>query len=149
MSQTHQLISSLKQLLKARGMTYAHVASHLKLSEASVKRQFSRQSFSLQTLEKICNLIALELRELVQHADQAQARVSQLTEAQETDLVSDPRRVLIATCVLNHWTLSQIIEIYRISKQECIKHLLKLDHLSMIRLRPEHRATLRIARDFS
>jgi transcriptional regulator with XRE-family HTH domain len=41
MSQASQLIAALKRVLKARGLTYADVAAHLGLSEASVKRQFS------------------------------------------------------------------------------------------------------------
>ncbi|MCX7219803.1 MAG: helix-turn-helix transcriptional regulator [Burkholderiales bacterium] len=149
MSQTHQLISTLKQLLKARGLTYAHVAAHLKLSEASVKRQFSQQSFSLQTLEAMCDLLQLELAELVVQAQQAQPRLSQLSAAQEAELVSDPRRVLMANCVLNHWTLEQIVATYQISKEQGIAHLLRLDHLGMIRLMPENRVSLRIARDFA
>ncbi|TDR81546.1 helix-turn-helix domain-containing protein [Paludibacterium purpuratum] len=149
MSQTHQLITTLKRLLKARGVTYAQVATHLKLSEASVKRQFSQQSFSLHTLEAICDLIQLELSELVQAAEDAQAGVSQLSEAQEAELVGDPCRVLVAVCVLNHWTLAQIVETYRLSEAECIIHLLQLDQLGLIKLMPENRVKLRIARDFA
>lgn len=149
MSQTHQLVSTLKRLLKTRGVTYAQVAVHLELSEASVKRQFSQESFSLHTLEAICELIHLELGELIQAADQAQARVSRLTEAQEAELVRDPRRVLVAICVLNHWTMAQIVATYQISEPECISYLLQLERLDMIRLMPENRVKLRIARDFS
>ncbi len=149
MSQIHQLISALKAQLKARGLTYVQVAAHLNLSEASVKRQFSQQTLSLQTLEAICDLIGLELVELAQAAQQAQPRVSQLSDAQEANLVSDPRRVLVATCVLNHWTLEQIVATYELSKAECIGHLLHLDRLGMIRLLPENRVSLKIARDFA
>jgi len=56
MSQTAQLIQTIKKLLKARGMTYAQLAQHLHLSEASVKRQFSQKSFNVQSLEKFAML---------------------------------------------------------------------------------------------
>ena len=141
MSQTHLLVTTLKRLLKTRGVTYAQVAVHLELSEASVKRQFSQESFSLHTLEAICELIHLELGELIQAADQAQARVSRLTEAQEAELVRDPRRVLVAICVLNHWTMAQIVATYQISEPECISYLLQLERLDMIRLMPENRGS--------
>lgn len=149
MSQTVQLIATLKRQLKARGVTYAQVATHLKKSEATIKRQFSQQSFSLRTLESICDLIELDLAELVQAAEDAQSGLRQLSAAQEADLVADPRRMLVAVCILNHWTLAQIVAVYNIRKAECIKHLLQLDQMGLIRLMPENRVKLRIARDFT
>jgi predicted XRE-type DNA-binding protein len=54
MSQTQQLVETLKRILKTKAITYAQIAAHLGLSEASVKRQFSQLSFRLRTLEAIC-----------------------------------------------------------------------------------------------
>lgn len=149
MSQTNQLVTMLKHLLKTRNLTYAHVASHLKLSEASVKRQFSKESFSLQTLESICDLLQMEIAEVVDLSEQAQGQVSQLTEFQEAEIVKDYQRILVTISVLNHWTLSQIVTTYNITEAECISHLLVLDRLDMIRLMPENRVKLRVARDFT
>jgi transcriptional regulator with XRE-family HTH domain len=148
MSQTEHLVATLKRLLKARGCTYQQVAEHLGLSEPSVKRQFSRQSFRLETLESICDLIKLDLAELVQAAEDSHADVHQLSAEQEADLVSDPRRLLVAVCVLNHMTLAQIVANYRLSKAEGVAQLLRLDRLQLIRLLPENRVKLKIARDF-
>ena len=148
MSQTQQLIQALKQQLKRKGLTYTDVARHLGLSEVSVKRQFSKQSFRLQTVEALCDLVGMEFGEVVAAAEALQPRLHQLTEAQELELVADPVRVLVAVCVLNHWEIEQVVATYRISDAECIRHLLKLDQLGMIRLLPENRVKLRIARDF-
>jgi hypothetical protein len=148
MSQTIQLITALKRLLKARGITYSHIGKHLHLSEASVKRQFSKHSFNIQTLEAICNLMQLEFSDLVKAADDIGA-VSQLTENQEMELVSDVRSVLIATCVLNHWSLQKIITTYNLSEAECISQLLRLDRIGMIQLLPENRVKLKISKDFA
>lgn len=149
MSQSTELIDALKRLLKARGKTYADVARHLGLSEASVKRQFSRQSFSLRTLESICELLQIDLLELVQVAAQNQPVLSQLSEAQEAELVSQPKLALVAVCVSNHWPLQRIVATYAIDEAECIKHLLALERLGMIHLLPENRVRLRISRDFA
>lgn len=148
MSQANQLISALKRLLKAHGITYGQVAKHLHLSEASVKRQFSKQSFSIQTLEAICNLIQLEFSDLVKAAEEVES-VSQLTEKQEMELVSDVKCVLIANCVLNHWTFQKIVATYKITDAECISQLLRLERIGMIQLLPENRVKLKISRDFS
>lgn len=47
MAQAQALIDALKNVLKARGMTYAKIGKGLGLSEASVKRVFAERSFSL------------------------------------------------------------------------------------------------------
>jgi len=148
MSQTNQLVAALKRLLKARDITYSQVGKHLHLSEVSVKRQFSKQSFSIQTLEAICNLMQIEFSDLVKAAEEVES-VSHLTEKQEKELVRDVKSVLIATCVLNHWTFQKIIATYSISEAECISQLLRLDHIGMIQLLPGNRVKLKISRDFS
>ncbi|MTD33555.1 helix-turn-helix domain-containing protein [Paludibacterium denitrificans] len=148
MSQTLQLIATLKQLLKAKGKTYAAVAEHLGLSESSVKRQFAQQSLNLRTLEAICAFIQLEFVDLIQAAEASQPHLRQLSEAQEAELVTDPKRVLVAVCVLNHWNMERIVATYCLSDAECIRHLLELDRIGLIRLLPENRIKLRIERDF-
>ncbi|MES2150169.1 MAG: helix-turn-helix transcriptional regulator [Pseudomonadota bacterium] len=148
MSQTQHLIATLKRLLKADGVTYARVAEHVGLSEASVKRNFSRHSFDLQTLEAICALIRLELYELVQAAERSQTEVHHLSAGQEAELVADPARLLTAVCVLNNWSMAQIVATYRLSEVQCIVHLAQLDRLGLIHLMPGNRVKLRIARDF-
>ncbi len=65
MSQTAALIDTLKKTLKANGLTYRKVADKLKLSEASVKRLFAGQNISLNRLEQICQLMDMEISDLV------------------------------------------------------------------------------------
>ncbi len=149
MAQTPHLIYTLKQLLKARGVTYAQVAMHLGLSEASVKRQFSQRSFSMVTLEAICEVISFDLYGLVKAAEEADLKVHQLTEIQEIALLADPARLLTAVCVMNHWSIDHIVATYRLSEAACVGHLAALDRLGFIRLMPQNRVRLCLARDFS
>jgi len=149
MSQTLQVVTTLKHLLKSRGITYAMVAAQLDRSVPAIKRQFAQQSFSIKTLEKICDLLEIDLLELMQATEAAQASLHQLTESQEIDLVAEPCRLLVAVCVLNHWPLEQIVSIYRITKAECIRYLIQLERIGLIRLMPENRVKLNISRDFA
>jgi len=148
MSQTEHLVVTLKRLLRARSMTYQQVAAHLGLSEPSVKRQFSRLSFRLDTVEAICDLMKIDLAELVRAAEESQPAVRRLRPEQEAGLVADPRRLLVAVCVLNHMTPAQIGANYRLSKAEVVAQLLRLDRLQLIALLPENRVRLKVARDF-
>lgn len=148
MSEADQLIAALKKQLKRQGMTYRDVARALKLSEPSVKRLFASGRFTVDRLVQISNLLGFTLAELSKEAQAGQARLSVLTEKQEREVVSDPGLLMVAVCALNHWTLEEIVEYYRLSVPECIKYLLQLDRLRIIDLLPGNRIRLNVARDF-
>ncbi len=149
MSQTRQLVATLKRALKAHGKTYADVADQLELSEASVKRLFSEQSFSLRRLEQVCQLIGYEITDLVrQMNDSAKSQLSSLSVEQEQEIAADLELLLITVCVLNRWTLAQILGYFRIPESHCIRQLAKLDRLKLIELLPRNRIKLLVAPNF-
>ncbi len=51
-----QLVSTVKRQLKAQGQTYRTVAQALKLSEASIKRLFASERFTVERLSQIAKL---------------------------------------------------------------------------------------------
>ncbi len=148
MSEADQLVSTLKKQLKSQGMTYRDVARALKLSEPSVKRLFASGRFTVERLVQVSNLLGYTLAELSKEALAGQTRLSTLTEKQEREVVSDPKLLMIAVCAINHWTMDEMVEIYKLSVPECIKYLLQLDKLRIIDLLPGNRIRLNVARDF-
>jgi DNA-binding Xre family transcriptional regulator len=149
MAQTRELIKALKTALKAQGKTYADVAVELELTEASVKRLFSQQSFSLSRLDLVCHMLDMEITDLVQLMNEQQQRLQQLTVEQEKEITDDVTLTLVAVCVLNRWTFDNILTYYRISETECVRHLAKLDRLKVIELLPGNRIRLLVAPNFS
>ena len=149
MSQTRELIKTLKTALKAQGKTYADVAVELELTEASVKRLFSQQSFSLSRLDQVCHLLDMEITDLVQLMNEQQQRLQQLTIEQEKEITRDVTLTLVTVCVLNRWTMEDILNYYHISETECVRHLAKLDRLKLIELLPRNRIRLMVAPNFS
>src|SRR4030095_3686674 len=103
--QASSLVDALKRMLKGRDLTYADVATGLGLSEASVKRMFSRRDFTLQRLEDVCRIAGIEFVELVRAVAEEDTGASQLTIEQEQEIVSDPKLMLVALCAVNNWTL--------------------------------------------
>jgi transcriptional regulator with XRE-family HTH domain len=148
MNEIPQLIKTLKARLKAQGMGYRDLAKALGLSEASVKRLFATERFSLERIVEIANLLGYTLAELAQDAAVAENRLHTLTEAQEKEVVSDAKLLLVAVCVLNQWEIENIVERYRLTEAECIQQLVKLDRLRLITLLPGNRVRLNVARDF-
>lgn len=149
MAQTRELVNTLKTALKAQGKTYADVAVALGLTEASVKRLFSQQSFSLDRLDRICHMLELEISDLVQMMNEQQQRLQQLTYEQEREITGDVILTLVAVCVLNRWTMQEILDYYRITETECVRHLARLDRLKVIELLPGNRIRLLVAPNFS
>lgn len=148
MSEADQLILTLKKQLKSQGMTYRDVARALKLSEPSVKRLFASGRFTVERLVQVSNLLGFTLAELSKEALAGQMRLSTLTEKQEREVVSDPKLLVITVCALNHWTMDEMVQLYKVSVPECIRYLLQLDRLRIIDLLPGNRIRLNVARDF-
>lgn len=149
MVQSKRIVSALKQVLKARGIAYDQVARHLGLSLSSVKRMFSTGAFSLERLEMVCDLAAVDLLELARLADAQRLQVSSLTVDQEREIVSDPALLLVAVCAFNRWPFEKILEHYRLSSPELTRLLIRLDRMGLIELLPGNRIRLRIARSFT
>ncbi len=149
MAYSGALVEVLKRELRSRGVTYAQVARKLNLSEASVKRMFSRKNFTLKRLDQICQLTHAEFSDLARALFQEENLVSQLTLEQEREIVSDKKLFLAAVCALNHVGFEQITGIYDISRAECIQLLTRLDRLGFIQLLPNNRIKLLVSRNFS
>ena len=64
MSQISQISSTLKQLLRQHQITYKDIANQLEMSEANVKRIFSTNSFALDRLEQIGEILQMSLSDL-------------------------------------------------------------------------------------
>lgn len=143
-----ELIDAIKRLLKAQRMTYAQLAPHLQLSEASVKRMFSQQTMTLTRLEQICEVLKVGLSDLMVHARGQAEPLSELSEEQEEELVADPRLFLTLYLALNRWREEEVLTRYTFSKAEWVGFLVRLDRMGVIELQPDNRARLRTARNF-
>lgn len=148
MAQTPALIATLKKQLKAHGKTYVDVAEALALSEASVKRLFAGENFTLQRLESVCQLIGLELAELVGLMAQEQPQLTQLTLEQEKQIAGDFILLMVALSVINGYTFADLVDHYKLSTTRCIQKLAQLDRLKIIDLLPNNRIKLKVSPNF-
>jgi transcriptional regulator with XRE-family HTH domain len=149
MAQVAVLVNQLKRCLKAQGMTYADIARALELSESSVKRMFSRRSFSLERLEQICSVAGLEISDLVDLMNEQRDYLTELTPEQEQALVESPKLLLTTYLLINGWQLEQIVANYRIDELEAQHLLVRLQRLRIIELKPLNRVKLLTARNFT
>jgi hypothetical protein len=143
------LVDELKRLLRERRITYAMVARQLKVSLPTVKRMFSRGQFTLSRFEAICEMAGSSLAELAAGAGERAIPVRTLTLAQEKQIVSDPVLLLVTWLVLNRATVADIVRDYRLTEQEVVRQLIRLDRLRVIELQPGNRVRLLINPHFS
>ncbi len=148
MAQIPLLIDIIKKQLKAQGKTYLDVATALNLSEASVKRLFSEQNFTLQRLESIGELLGFDLTELLQLVANQQRQLSRLSVEQEQEIASDLALLLVTVSIMNGYRFQDLLSEYTLSKTEVIRKLAKLDRLKIIELLPDNRIRLLIAPNF-
>lgn len=149
MTQAAAMVEALKRTLKARKITYGEVARGMRMSEASVKRMFSKREFTLKRLDAICQLGQTEFSELARMLREEEALLARLTLEQEKEIVSDRKLFLVAVCALNQITFEQITAAYDISRAECVQLLMRLDRLGFIQLLPNNRIRLLVSRTFS
>lgn len=148
MSQSAALVKALKKCLKINDVKYADVADALNLSEASVKRLFSEESFSLKRLDQICEFLGIEISDLVEMVRQSD-QIRSLTIEQEKEIIDDLPLLIVANSALNRWSFEDILSTYDLTETALIQHLAKLDRLKLIELLPGNRIKLLVDRNFS
>lgn len=149
MAQASAVVDVLKQELKARGLTYAVVAQRIGMSEASVKRMFSTCNFTLERIDAICAAAGIEFTELTRGFNREHNLLARLTEAQEREIVDDPKLFLVAVSVLNLMSYDDIVAVYTLPPAEVVGLLARLDRIGVIELLPNNRFKLKIARTFA
>jgi DNA-binding Xre family transcriptional regulator len=148
MSTTTDLVTALKQELKAARMTYADLAKAMGMAESSVKRMLAKGDMSLSRVDAICRALRLDFADLARRVADAQPLLREMTQEQERAVVADKKLLLVAICVLSQWTLEQITASYRLSEADCVKGLAQLDRIGIIELRPLNRYRLKLAKTF-
>lgn len=147
MSATAIIVRSVKARLRANNMSYRELADRLGLSEPTVKRDLSRGKFSLERLDKICDVLGVEITDLLQAPDNV--ALTELSEDQERALVANPKLLLITYLVVNDWKFTEIVATFRLDENELIDILLKMDRLRIVDFRPPTRMRKLTARNFS
>ena len=147
MSATAVIVRGVKARLRANGMSYRELAEQVGVSEPTIKRDLSRGKFSLERLDKICEVLGAEVSDLLQPAEPA--ALTELSMEQEQALVANPKLLLVTYLVVNDWKFSEIIATFRLDENELVNILLKMDRLRIVDFRPPTRMRKLTARNFS
>ena len=142
-----RFVEALKKSVRTRGLTYAELARRLALSEPSVKRMFSRGTFTLARIEQILRVLDLDLYEVARMSRGQAAGPAELTLEQENALARDERLLSVFWLVLNDWTFDEILEQFAITRAELTLSFARLARVQLIDWGPGEKARLKVARE--
>ncbi len=144
-----RFVEALKKSVRARGLTYAELARRLGLSEPSVKRMFSRGTFTLARIEQVLRVLELELYDVARMSRGRRAGPAELTLEQEVALARDERLLSVFWLVLNDWTFAEILDEFSITRAQLTLAFARLARVGLIDWGAGERARLKVARDFT
>jgi DNA-binding Xre family transcriptional regulator len=148
MSSTLAIIQAMKAELKLAKLTYADLGRELGLAESSVKRMFAKGDMPLKRIDEICRVLRCDFSELARKVADEELLRDELTVEQERAVIADRRLLVMALCALSQWPFEQIVATYAFTDAEAVKHLLQLDRLGIIELKPLNRYRLKVAKTF-
>lgn len=148
MSQTAELVETLKRELRKHHITYKQISTALNLSEASIKRMFSQGQFTMDRIEAICALVDWDWIDLAESTKEREKKIDGLTIEQEAEIAQDIELLMAAVAAINGFTFQEILEHYKMPENTCIQKLAQLDRLKLIELLPGNRIKLKIAPNF-
>lgn len=133
MRQTNLLIIQIKKLLKSQGLNYRDLAKKLKISESSVKRIFAKNTFTLDRLDEICEVLEVEFYDLAKMIKSSEPEIQRSLSIEQEKILSRDEKLFVYFYLLaTGHSPESIIKKFRFSENESVLLLLKLDKLKMI-----------------
>lgn len=143
-TETGRIVSSLKRIMKSRGVTYAQLARDIRLSEPSIKRILSRATLSLHRLEQICGSLDVSIQEVTRLAAEQSADAAELlTLEQETALAGDANLFACFYLLANGRTAREIGTALSVDERQVRRWMVRLHALRLVELRSGARARAR------
>lgn len=141
-----RIMTSVKRIMKSRQITYFELARRIELSEASVKRIFSRATLTLGRLDDICQALGVTLGEVLRlSGEQSGDMPEPLTMEQEHALAADPNLLACFYLLANGRNGVDVGAELRVDERTVRRWMVRLDALRLIELRSKLRARAKAA----
>ena len=129
------------------GLGYRELAEALNLSQSSVKRIFSRQSFTLERLEQVCRFLDMSIYDLARLTRiDTDDEITRLTLEQEQGLADDPLALTYFYLMLTGRTPERIAKEFGLDDRQQTTMLVRLSRLKLVELYPNNSGRLRTSR---
>jgi transcriptional regulator with XRE-family HTH domain len=139
------LLGALRQVLKARKITYARIARDLGVSEVTVKRWLTGRTCSLETVFRICEKVGISFFDLTALARREEEMDYVLSEEQEKFFAANP--ALFGALKLLHrgHEPKKVAALWKLSNPALYRALRKLEKLGLLEVLPGERIRMKTA----
>ncbi|MGE0172251.1 MAG: helix-turn-helix domain-containing protein [Oligoflexales bacterium] len=139
------IAQALKQILKAKKVTYKTLAERLDVSEQTIKRVLNGDDCSLSRLVEICSSLDVKFFELMQLAGNEQEHSFMLTEDQEQFFVDNPEYYAFFDTIRETQDLEKIKKEHGLTDKSVFRYLKKLDEMNLCELSAGNRFKMKVS----
>ncbi len=137
------VLKALKSEMKKTKITYKELAKSLKITEAGVKKLFSRSDISLSRVCEICEVLGVSIHDLLKISEEEMSKEKVFTAKQEKFFAENPHYFhFFLRLVYENFAPEEIQKDLGLSDKAIFKYLKKLDDLGLITLHAYNRVTI-------
>lgn len=127
------LLGTIKNLMRQRKLRYQDLAEKLGLSESAVKRFFTSGDGSFSRIMEICNILEVELSDLLAESKKVEYTQVHFTLEQQEFLTKRRENIAVYwNLLVNELSVEEIQNKLRLSEKEMTKTLRELDRLDLV-----------------
>lgn len=149
MSNSKIILGAIRERLRKQGVTYQQLADKLEVSLPTIKRDLTKGNFTLERLDRICEVLDIGLEELARGGTSERGLLTELSAEQEAELIGNMPLLLTTYLVLNDWKFEEILAAFKFDENQLISLLLRLDAMKLIDYRQPKGLRKTTARNFS
>ena len=137
-----ELFGVLKLALKARGMTYADLATALGTSEPTIKRLFASRDAKLRRLVAICDVLGIAFEDVVAQAQRTEVPPVRLHASVEAQLAERPVLFHLFVLLREGLSPSEAGGVLGVDASELFRLGLALERLGLVEVHGDERIRL-------
>lgn len=141
-----RLFGVLKQMLRAKGISYRELADQMGLSEPTIKRLFQERDCKLSRLLEVCDALGVSLADLMKLEEQVQVEPTLLPLELEEALAQHPGLMSFFLLLVTDFDVDTIAEHNQLSEVDCYRYLRELEKLELVRLGPQKQVRLLVSK---
>ena len=128
-------LQTIRSELKNQGMSYAHVAKLMSVSEATIKRMLHDHSIRFDRLLALCSLVNVSVARLMQEAEHSPASHSFFSDTQDAAFAKHPQLLaFFSLLVFEKLSPDEIQQAHNLLPSECYLYLRALENIGLIKL---------------
>lgn len=131
--ESNQIFSSLKKVLKTKGITYASLAKELQMAESSVKRIFANENCSLDKLVDICSVLEISLSQLTDLYSAGSLPELEIHPEAESFFLRNPHYFSFLRQLSLNNSVKEVQSKNKLSSSSTKKYLIKLEELNLVK----------------